>query len=398
MTTTEQAATEQAGGGAMPPLHLDSLVIEGFRGIDLLEIPRLGRVTLLAGKNSVGKSTVLDAVRVYAARGSAAALSDILRSREEVVTNLDEDGDPVLATNIAALFHGRVPMEGVRVSIGSEGEGTLTIAPTLAAEIDSYDLARLPPRVLDGVLYALGATYKGHSWVIPWLFSNEGVSVQPTIIRPRPSLADRGLPTRRFIGMEEPLRSIKCEMLGPGLPNNVTLARLWDNAVNEGGEQFAKEPLGMIFGDTVESVYMVGDARERVAGRRAVVKIASYGSRMAPLKSLGDGALRLYSVALALANSKNGFLLIDEAENGLHYSIQRDFWRMVLQAAQANNVQVLATTHSADCIRGFAEASNENPNLDGVYFRMERDAEGVYRVDYSKNNLLNAARNRTEVR
>ena len=91
-------------------------------------------------------------------------------------------------------------------------------------------------------------------------------------------------------------------------------------------------------------------------------------------------------------------MLIDEAENGLHYSIQRDFWRMVLQAAYANNVQVLATTHSADCIRGFAEAANENPNLDGVYFRMERDAEGVYTVDYPKDDLLNAARNRTEMR
>ena len=46
-------------------LHLDSLYISGFRGIPKLEIPRLGRVTLLAGKNGVGKTTVLDAVRMY---------------------------------------------------------------------------------------------------------------------------------------------------------------------------------------------------------------------------------------------------------------------------------------------------------------------------------------------
>lgn len=45
-------------------LHLPELVISGFRGIDELLIPRLGRVTLLAGKNSVGKTTVLDAVLV----------------------------------------------------------------------------------------------------------------------------------------------------------------------------------------------------------------------------------------------------------------------------------------------------------------------------------------------
>ena len=52
-----------------PSLHLPSLVIKNFRGIDELTIPRLGRVTLLAGKNGVGKTTVLDAVRIWAARG-----------------------------------------------------------------------------------------------------------------------------------------------------------------------------------------------------------------------------------------------------------------------------------------------------------------------------------------
>ena len=58
------------------PLHLPSLYIEGFRGIDKLSLPRLGRVTLLAGKNSVGKTTILDAIRVYAARGRYPALRE----------------------------------------------------------------------------------------------------------------------------------------------------------------------------------------------------------------------------------------------------------------------------------------------------------------------------------
>ncbi len=97
-------------------------------------------------------------------------------------------------------------------------------------------------------------------------------------------------------------------------------------------------------------------------------------------------------------NSKNGFLLIDEVENGLHYSIHRKFWRMVLQTAQANNVQVLATTHSADCIRGFAEATNENPEISSAYYRMERDKKGLYVVGYPKDDLLVATLNRTETR
>ena len=59
-------------------LHLPNLTIRRFRGIQDLLITGLGRVTLIAGKNGVGKTTVLDAVRTYAARGHYAVLASIL--------------------------------------------------------------------------------------------------------------------------------------------------------------------------------------------------------------------------------------------------------------------------------------------------------------------------------
>ena len=108
--------------------------------------------------------------------------------------------------------------------------------------------------------------------------------------------------------------------------------------------------------------------------------------------------MRLFSVALAIANSRDGFLLIDEAENGIHYTLQRDFWRMVLQAAQENNGQVIATTHSSDCIRGFAQAAIESGEVEGVLFRLSSQ-DGVLRaVEYSEEELLTAAKQGIEVR
>ena len=99
-------------------LHLHSLSITGFRGIDELSIPRLGRVTLLAGKNSIGKTTVLEAIRIYAARGRYSALSGLLVDHEEMSTMVDEDDANSLERNLAALFYGREISVGARISIG----------------------------------------------------------------------------------------------------------------------------------------------------------------------------------------------------------------------------------------------------------------------------------------
>ena len=67
-----------------------------------------------------------------------------------------------------------------------------------------------------------------------------------------------------------------------------------------------------------------------------VVKLQGH-EKPVPLRSLGDGATRLFGVALVLANSRNGLVLIDEAENGIHYSVHHDFWRVVLQMAHRDN-------------------------------------------------------------
>ena len=75
-----------------------------------------------------------------------------------------------------------------------------------------------------------------------------------------------------------------------------------------------------------------------------------------------------------------------KAENGIHHTIQRDFWRMVLLTAEANNVQVFATTHSWDCVAGFAQAAAEE-GVAGALVRLDSDGEGIRAVQYSERQL-----------
>lgn len=57
--------------------------------------------------------------------------------------------------------------------------------------------------------------------------------------------------------------------------------------------------------------------------------------RPVPLNSMGDGMLRVLQLALKLFAAKGGFLLIDEFENGLHYSVQEKVWALVFEVARA---------------------------------------------------------------
>ena len=65
---------------------------------------------------------------------------------------------------------------------------------------------------------------------------------------------------------------------------------------------------------------------------------------------------------------------------------------MVLLAAQANNVQVIATTHSYDCVRGFAQAMTECDGIEGALVRLEREEGRLRAVEYSERNLKAVAR------
>ena len=174
------------------------------------------------------------------------------------------------------------------------------------------------------------------------------------------------------------------------------MARFWDEVALTDHETRAVQALQLMFGATVQRVAVIGDGRQSRHGRRAVVRIARQ-DRPVPLKSLGDGAMRIFGVALALANSQDGFLVIDEAENGIHHSVQRDFWTMVLKTAHENNVQVFATTHSADCVAGFAQAAADVNEAEGALVWLYRKNGEVRAIEYSEHDLKIATEQGIEV-
>src|SRR5262249_16354634 len=100
-------------------LILNSLEIQRFRCFRELRIEHLGRVNLIVGKNNVGKSTMLEALRLFARPASLADLVDILVSRNEILRTeaTDWNRGRIISLPVESLYFGRRATPGEQGAI-----------------------------------------------------------------------------------------------------------------------------------------------------------------------------------------------------------------------------------------------------------------------------------------
>jgi ABC-type transport system involved in cytochrome c biogenesis ATPase subunit len=89
-----------------------------------------------------------------------------------------------------------------------------------------------------------------------------------------------------------------------------------------------------------------------------------------PAVHLGQGFNRLLAIYSEILASGNNVLLVDEIENGLHHEILPDVWRGIRELAEAEGVQVFATTHSWECVAAAHEVFAETIDYDFALHRL----------------------------
>lgn len=102
----------------------------------------------------------------------------------------------------------------------------------------------------------------------------------------------------------------------------------------------------------------------------------------------GDAINKILNIILSLVNNKEAILLIDEIENGIHYTVQHDFWKFIFELVSTEQFdnQLFATTHSLEMIKAFSKVANNNYSDDGVYFELyHRKRTG--KIDYNLHDL-----------
>lgn len=375
-------------------LHLPDLSVRNFRGIRSLSIRRLGRVTLLAGLNGVGKTTVLEAIQVFASSRIEQVLHQLLDKRQEVGLFLDEHNRVVTVPDYSALFHGRNTNDNPKISIGPEsGLKEICIEVIRQENLSPEQRANFSEDEKKETNVALKIASNGTESLIP-MTSNSMGRCTPWPIRRRNRLVQR----YDIQDVHMAIKNERIASLGPSPPTNAVLARFWNYVLFSDIEKSIIDILGLI-DRRIERIAVVANEGRFYAGSnpRLLVKLGDNPNQV-PLQSLGDGIVRLFAVALAIACSRDGFLVIDEVENGIHQSVQPSFWKMIVQAARKYNVQVLATTHSFDPVWGLAGAIEALDETDVRLVRIDRIGSELKSVEYSAENILVAVEQDIEVR
>ena len=392
-TKKRKAPTKKANG-----LHLPSLAIKGFRGIKELELPSLGRVTLLAGKNGIGKSTVLEAVQLYASVGDPGIMRNILDKRENILAGEDEEGDFMDVPDYGSLFFGYdEPQKGDVISIGStQKENMLEIELSSFEDKEAEDML-IPFSILEEEFRCLAVSFGNQSiGKIPFI-SSKGSETSRYAFRNR-----RGRSKGIWNAENAQRASIDHEILGPGLPSNEKIIPWYEDLLLTPEEGRVLEVLQFI-NPNIEGLASRSVSRHSYRRiypyRRIVAKIEGADSQI-PLRSLGDGIVRLLGLAVALINAKGGFLLMDEIENGIHHSLYTELWKFIMQTAEKNNVQVIAATHGWSCIAGFARVALDlkSEGIESRLVTIKKDEEKTRAVTYTEEQLVTAAESGIEVR
>lgn len=351
-----------------------------------MKIDSLRQVNLVSGKNNTGKSSLLEAVYLFVNKGNVSSLLDNLKGRKELKPiGRGRYADELLSQEenlriLSSLFYGRKISFDTqdRIELGEQDDRlSLRFVYYKEETKDSGSLMRsvVEMPLADGEINDLSIGLE---------IKEDGSSRLQTL---KKHLLFASVP----MGIPSLVRA---QFVHTGNVDREVNSTLFDAIALTDREESVIQALQIIEPDTERIAFVDQGFGERVA----VLKLS--GSKdLIPLAGMGDGINRILSLILALVNSKDGYLLIDEFENGLHYTVQEQLWTIIFKLARDLNVQVFATTHSNDCIAGFSQVLNKEGNEPlGNYIRLDNVNGKIRPIAFSAEELGIAGQQEIEIR
>ncbi|NEQ98325.1 MAG: AAA family ATPase [Cyanothece sp. SIO2G6] len=382
---------------------LETITLHKFRGLQNLELNDLGKVNLLVGNNNSGKTSILEALSIYANplnigewwstaykrkdTSRSSSFIEILRWIFYQDLNIDSDGEFAVGT------------VGGEFSISAEGEN-LHVSK-LWAEHSVIEELHQPNR----------KDY--HSWDenIPELESIRGIELQILLslkglssttytrsdFNDDPSVIYRKINSEtcheqirlRFWDTSSlrfsPIRDYKIltQLVSP-ISHRLERSQL--QLLSEAQYKHFKSDVIQLLqqiDDNIIDLHILADPNGMTPRFNLVVEHQRLG--FTPLNTFGDGLQRLFHIALKLPRAKDGFLLIDELESAIHTEALQSSYRWLVKWCAEMNTQIFATTHSLEAVDALLSVTEANDQL--VLYRLEPGEEKTHVVRHGWERL-----------
>lgn len=345
---------------------IESFEVENFRSLHHLKLEKLTRVNLLVGKNNSGKTSVLEALYTLT-RIEMADWFEFL----EVTRGMEKD-----AQDFRSLFYGFNLTNHVRVGATYKGAGRGPSKYRFQLEPISEAAVRRRRKEGNALMVSIWLGARGPAHVFGMVRDRTTGEMEYTPISgSAEDFIEYGLPDKmapRHIA----------EFLSTTVDLNTLSEQISELTLNKEDEALT-EVMRQI-DSRITSLSL--DAKGRIH-----FDLGEGFSMLAPINSMGEGVQRLLSIVTAIAATAGGIILIDEFDNGLHYSALRILWKGVLAAARKYDVQIMATTHNAEALRHLTWVLDDEEYQDyrddvAAYTLIRADDDTVrsYRYDYEQ--------------
>ena len=326
---------------------LEYIEIENFRCFESTKVLGFKRVNLIGGKNNSGKTALLEALLLhnFPRPKSIIELKRIRRESPEISKARPEH-------TWDNFFLDLQDKAQIKISGGNSDE---------RKTIELY--------VSDKIKSDLFEDQKDIKKLIEFISQNEAVtSLNIKVTQNQDSITESSvIASSNGIISVSGSDSNDIPIIPSGLRmSNKELAESYDKArLDEKDDEVLK--LLQILDPSIQEVdsFSIGEP---------TLYLRSGNKRRLPISLYGDAIIRATTVILKLINNNHNILLIDEIENGIHYTNQKEFWKTLFRLSEELETQIFATTHSWEMIKAFADVGLEKPEIEkaGAYFELAR--------------------------
>jgi len=330
---------------------IQKIQIQNYKCFNSLEIDNLKRVNLISGKNNIGKTALLEAIELFV---SSQKIYDVIiniinllsrRQNKNRVSNNEIEFDLINYKN-----------DSLKIEIDKKILQIKFIEPNLSQNFDIYiDNEEILPEP-----------------ILEITFNNE------TQKFPISRLINKKL---SFHYREESLKQ-KVNFISSSTVNEKDIAIFYGNLVDLNKEEFLDKSL-QLFDNNFLAL------KQKTTKRDTILKLkVKNQEKPILLSSLGEGINRFIAILCAIWASKDGYLFIDEIENGIHYTNYDKLWNIIFQASKEADCQIFATTHSKECIESYNRVSNKINDIDITFIEFGKDKQNNIKANVMRMKQL----------